>query len=215
MPRDANTSVSLRDYQQGRILAALADGPLTAQQLADKVHLSRSGVLWHLRALGKAPRWVCIVGYAPAPVGHRRAPLHGLGDKKDAPYPRSRVPKGVVTVEDRKAQILKLIGARQMSSAEVAESMSLQRARQYVCELHAAGKLYIAAWRARADGGSSVPLYAVGSLPDVPRPAPMTEHQKNARHWAKLKADPHRHGLLLQRNRLRKKPATWASALFM
>lgn len=216
MPRDTNILNTLRAYQLGRILAAMAAGPMSAQQLAEKIHLSRSGVQLYLTEMTRqTPRQAYIAEYAPAPVGHRRAPMYALGDKEDAPYPKARAPKGLITADDRKRQILELIGAGRKSSTEVVEAMNLPRAKIYMIELHAEKKLHIAKWRPNPDGGYPTPLYAVGDKPDVERPPAMTNAQKGARHWAKLKADPHRHGLLLQRNRMRKKPQTWASALFM
>lgn len=216
MPRDSNTPVSHSLYQRERILAALAAGPMTAQQLAEKVHLSRSGVQLHLQAMGgHKPRLVHIADYAPAPPRHRRAPMYGVGDKDDAPYPKARAPKGLITVADRYEQILKLLRTRSRTGAELVGAMHLERARIYVLELHAAKKVYIADWHPQPNGGYPAPIYAAGSKPDVPRPPAMTHSQKSARHWAKLKADPHRHGLHLQRSRMRKNPQTWASALFV
>lgn len=214
MPRTVNTPDPRREYQRGRILATLKEGQLTAQQLADRLHLSRSGTQWHLNAMmAEVPRLVHVAGHAPNPNRQRSAPMYDLGDKPDAKCPRARVPKGRITVMDRREQILKKLGARQMTAAELASEMHLQRARVYLIDLHAEGKVYVSGWRQDAFGGWRFPVYAVGSVPDVARPKPQDGHEKCARYWARLKADPHRHGHYLQRNRMRKKPQTWLSAL--
>jgi predicted ArsR family transcriptional regulator len=214
MTRTINNPDPRREYQRGRILAALKDGPLTAKQLGEKVHLSRSGITIYLSAMQEeTPRLVRIVGYFPSPTGQRPAPMYGLGSKPDAKYVRTRAPKGKVTAADRKKQILKLLAAKQMTGAEVNDEVGLKRARIYVLELYAEGSVHIAGWQQRPSGGSPAPVYAAGSASDAPRPTTQTVHEKCARAWAKLKADPHRHGLHLKRNRLRKNPQTWLSAL--
>jgi len=214
MPRDTTTPDPRREYQRSRILAALADGPLTAQQLADRLHLSRSGATWHLQSLrSETPRLVRIAGYAPSPKRQRSAPLYGLGGKADAKCVKTRAPKGRITVEDRHAQILTLLAERPRTAAEVVSRMLLQRARIYVFDLHAAGKLHIASWKQDATGAYRSPVYAVGPGHDAVRPAPQAEHEKCVRYWTKLKSDPKRYDHYLHRNRMRKKPQTWLSAL--
>ena len=214
MPRDINTPDPRRAYQQGRILDALKDEALTARKLADRLHLSLSGITWHLAAMkSQTPRMVRIAGYAPSPTRQRSAPMYGLGAHPDAVCVRTRAPKGRITVAERHAQILALLEDRPRTAKDVVHQMGLQRARIYIFNLQAAGQVYIKGWKQGAAGGYPAPVYAVGDLPDLPRPAASTQYEKNARHWARLKADPHRHGLLLQRNRMRKKPQTWLSAL--
>lgn len=214
MSRAPNNPHPRRTYQRDRILAALKCESLTALQLADKLHLSRSGAQWHLNLMmNETPRLVHVAGHARNPDGHRSAPMYGIGDKPDVKCPKARVPKGRITAADQHARILKMLAAKPMTAAEVVQAMLLQRARIYVIEMHAAGKLHIAGWKQDASGAYRSPVYAAGPGDDAARPAPQTEHEKSARHWAKIKADPHRHAHLLQRNRMRKTPQTWLSAL--
>lgn len=214
MPRAINNPDPRREYQRGRILNALKDGPLTAKQLGERLYLSRSGITIHLSDMkAETPRLVRIAGYYPSSSGQRAAPMYGLGSKPDAKYVRTRAPKGKVTAADRKKQILKLLAAKKLTAAEVNDEVRLKRARIYVLELYAEGSLHISGWQQRPSGGSPAPVYAAGSSLDAPRPRTQTVREKCARAWAKLKADPHRHGLHLKRNRLRKKPQTWLSAL--
>lgn len=187
---------------------------MTSQQLGDKLHLSRSGVQIYLQEMmAENPRLVHIAGYEPSPTGYRAAPKYALGDKSDAKYEKSRAPKGRITTEDQCKKILRKLRARPMTAAEVVEEMLLQRARIYVFDMHAAGRVHITSWKQDATGAWRSPVYAAGAGQDAPRPGPQSQREKGARAWQKLKADPHRHGLLLQRNRMRRKPQTWFSAL--
>lgn len=214
MPRAVNIPDPRSAFQRGRIVGALADGPLTARQLAAKLHLSLSGVTLHLSAMRTSkPRQVRIAGYAQNPNSQRPAPRYGLGSNADAKFKRSRAPKGRITAEDRKASILKLLGERQMTATEIAKAMLLERARVYVIEMHAAGAVHVAKWKQDSTGAYRSPVYAAGPGVDAARPEPQSEHEKCARYWARLKADPHRHAHYLQRNRMRKVPQTWLSAL--
>jgi predicted ArsR family transcriptional regulator len=214
MTRAINNPDPRREYQRGRILTALKNGPLTAKQLGEKLHLSRSGITIHLAAMrAQTRRLVRIAGYCPSPSGQRAAPMYGLGADTDAKYVRTRAPKGHVTAADRKGQILKLLRSKGMTAAGVVDELGLKRARIYVFDLHSEGSVHISGWQQRPSGGSPAPIYAAGSGPDAVRPATQSVHEKCARAWARLKADPHRHGLHLKRNRLRKNPQTWLSAL--
>lgn len=214
MPRAANNPDPRRAYQCGRILVALEVEALTSQQLGDKLHLSRSGIQKYLQEMmAERPRLVHISGFEPNPDGHKAAPKYALGDKEDAAHERSRAPKGRVTAEDQYKKILRKLRIRPMTAAEVVKEMLLQRARIYVFEMHAAGRIYISGWKQDATGAWRSPVYEAGTGQDVPRPGPQSQREKGARAWQKLKADPHRHGLLLQRNRMRKNPQTWFSAL--
>jgi hypothetical protein len=214
MARTVNNPDPRREYQRRRILAALKSGPLTAKQLGEKLHLSRSGITIYLKAMKEqAPRLVRVAGFYPSASGQRAAPMYGLGDKPDAKYVRTRAPKGLATAADRKTQIVKVLRTKRLTAAELNDEVGLKRARIYVIELHAEKRVHIAGWKKRDTGGSPAPIYAAGRGPDAPRPATQTVHEKCARAWRKLKADPHRHGLHLQRNRLRKRPQTWLSAL--
>lgn len=216
MPRAANNPDPRTAYQRGRITEALADGALTARQLAARLHMSLSGVSIHLAAMRNSkPRQVRIAGYLPNPNSQRPAPKYGLGSNADAKFEKSRAPKGRITAEDRKASILKLLGDRQMTAAELVKAMLLERARIYVIEMHAAGAVHVATWKQDSAGAYRSPVYAAGLGADATRPAPQSEHEKSARHWKKLKSDPHRHAHYLLRNRMRKVPQTWLSALML
>lgn len=203
-----------REYQRGRILAAIASEPLTAQQLADRLHLTRDGINLILAGMrAEKPRLVHVAGHTPNPNGGRPAPMYRPGDKKDAQYVKTRAPKGRVTLEQQLERILKMIAAEPMTAVAVTERMGLKRARLYVTDLHDQRKVHIHSWNQHPMGGYPSPVYAVGNLPDAPRPEPMSTREKNARHWARLKADPQRHALHLQMQRVRRKPQTWFSAL--
>jgi predicted ArsR family transcriptional regulator len=213
MPRASNSSDPRAAFQRGRIAEALADGPLTARQLAARLHLSLSGVTLHLAAMRLAPRQVRIAGYAPNPDSQRPAPKYGLGSNADTKFKKSRSLKGRISADDRKARILQLLGERQMTAAELVNAMLLERARIYVIEMHASGAVHVAKWKQDGTGAYRSPMYAAGPGIDAARPNPQTPHEKCARYWAKLRADERRYDHHKQRNRMRKKPQTWLSAL--
>jgi hypothetical protein len=203
-----------REYQRGRILAAIASEAMTAQQLADRLHLTRDGINLILAGMrAEKPRLVHVAGHAPNPSGGRPAPMYRPGDKKDARYVKTRAAKGRVTLEQQYSRILKLLATEPMTAAAIVEKMELQRARLYVTTLHDQRKVHIHSWNPHPIGGYPSPVYAVGEGEDAPRPAPLSTYEKNARHWAKLKADPQRHALHLHMQRVRRKPQTWFSAL--
>lgn len=68
-----------------RILSALADGPLTAEQLATKLYRDRMGVVNYLFHLRQEPRRVRISGRLPS--SGAPAPLYALGSEPDEVFP--------------------------------------------------------------------------------------------------------------------------------
>lgn len=209
MGRDSRT-----EYQRSRILAAIATDSMTTQQLADRLHLSRGATQLHLTAMmTETPRRVHISGFAQVTFKSKGAPMYLAGDKEDAKYVKVSRLKGRISARERKQQILKRLAIANMSGTELVESTGLQRARVYIAELYAAGKIHIGGWRPSLVGGSPIQLYAKGHGSDVQKPPRQSEHEKRARYWAKLKSDPHRHGMYLLTARLRKKPQSVFAAL--
>lgn len=199
-----------RDYQRGRILAALEDGPLSALELAQRLHLTKDGVLRHLASMQQAPRMIRIAAYRN--TGGRPTPLYGAGEREDAPYISTRVPKGRVTSEQQQARILKLLKKEPLSAAALSDRINLRRVGIHITRLRKAKRIYVLRWQPTTAGYPS-PVYAVGDQPDAPRPPTMSEKEKRARAWAKLKADPARHDLYRRLVRLRRNPQHPFSAL--
>lgn len=73
-----------------RILGSLKDGPLTRDQISNKIHRSKTGTANYLRYLRGSkdndwPRRVYIAKWLPS--GGHYLPAYALGDKKDKPEP--------------------------------------------------------------------------------------------------------------------------------
>jgi predicted ArsR family transcriptional regulator len=209
-----NTPDPRREYQRKRILAAIESEPMTAQQLADRLFMSRDGIQLHLNAMkAEKPRLAHVSGFQPGRA--RPMPMYSPGDKKDAVYTKKRTPKRHLLVSEREATILKAIKEQPMTAGQLAEKLGLcvSYMRRYTARLHAEKKIHAADWLPNLHGGTRAAKYAIGDRPDAPKPEPLTAKQKNERRWATLKADPQRHGIYLQMRRVRKTPQTWFSAL--
>lgn len=202
------------EYQRGRILAALSESPMTAEQLAAKLHLTRSSILQYLRVMKQeAPRLVHVCGHL-ANFAARPAEVHALGDKPDAKYVPKKTPTRHLIVKQRRANIMRRVRAKPMTKAQLAESMGLKLSgvEIYITALKKEKKIHVAHWIANPTGYPA-PAYAHGDKPDCPRPPPLSTNEKNARHWAKLKANPRRYAVYRQIQRAKKSPQSWFGAL--
>lgn len=200
MSRPENYQAERGERQRGRIAWALRSAPLTAQQLADQLHLSRDAVLLHLRRMLDAePRQVHVDGYLPAPRQGKAAPLYGAGPGVDAEYPRYRKPKAEDRVEARIATMVELL-AEPRTSGQLGELMHLSASRVcvYLAGLRAEGRIYIKAWASPPGRGDLSPVYALGKRKDKAKP-----RQSRAERYKLEIADPERHEDMLARRRTR------------
>lgn len=178
-------------YQRGRILAAIATEPLTAQELADRLHLTRDGINIHLKAMKNAePRQVHVASYDRNVQGGRPAPRYRPGDAKDAVYEPSRTPKRHLQVGKQLAKIKKLLRAKPMSATQLGQALATSPgwARNLVARLRAAKQVYIGGWQ--SFGSGIAPLYALGAREDVPRP-PIDPKNAYARLKRRRETDDH------------------------
>lgn len=216
MPRHLNSPDPRREYQQGRILAAIASEPLTAQQLADRLHLSRDMILRHLAMLmAEVPRRLHVAGFETTIA--RPAPKYGPGDLPDAVYVPTRAPTRQNEVDEQTERAAAELKACPMTTSQLADKLglSVSRTRFYVATLRADGKAYIKAWNAPPCGGDLAPVYGLGNRPDKPK-----ARKTGAQRYRELKADPEKHERNLAKRRvlyrIRKStraPQTWCSAL--
>lgn len=200
MTRGPNYQAERGERQRGRISWALRPAPLTAQQLADQLHLSRDAVLLHLRRMLDAePRQVHVGGYLPAPRQGKAAPLYAAGPGVDVEYPRYRKPKAADRVEGRLAAMVALL-AEPRTSGQLAELMHLSSSRVlfYLSELKAAGRIHIKAWASPPGRGDLSPVYALGKRKDKAKP-----RQSRAERYKLEISDPERHEDMLARRRTR------------
>jgi predicted ArsR family transcriptional regulator len=204
----ANRKLSSPDprgaYQRGRILTAIANEPLTAQQLADKLHLTKDAINLHLRVMKEAsPRLVHIAGYVYNPDGGRPAPQYRPGDHKDAVYVRTRhILQGRKEVVDKTIQrVIELLQRKPMTAKELGDTLDLApaRARWYINHLRTSEpkRVYVKRFSPNF-AGYPAPVYAAGNKPDAvytPK-TPKQVHQDAMR-------DPERRQRILARSKLR------------
>lgn len=202
------------EYQRGRILKALAEQPMTAQQLAEKLHMTRSSILQYLRTMkAETPRLIHVCGHL-ANFAARPAEVHALGDKPDAKYVPKKTPTRHLIVKQRRADIMRRIRAKPMTKAQLAESLGLKLSgvEPHITAMKKEKLLHVAHWVTNPTGYPA-PAYGAGGKPDAPRPAPLSTSEKNARHWAKLKANPRRYAVYRQIQRAKARPQSWFGAL--
>lgn len=207
-------------YQRGRILAAIAEKSLTAQELADKLHLTRDAINIHLKAMKEAsPRQVYVASWVYNPKGGRPAPQYSAGNWPDAQFVSSRTPTRHLQTAKQKERIMRLLESKKMTILQLSAEMHLshQWTRHLIAELRQANRVHIGAWQRQLAG--IAPLYAIGDKRDMPKP----QHTKTEwqRLKARIKADPdakERYEQSKKRRQLkarieRMKPVTWFAAL--
>lgn len=222
-PRKLNSNDPRGARQRNRILAAIATEPLTAQQLADKLHLSRDGINIHLKLMKNAsPRMVHVSGWLQCPKGGRPAPQYRPGDKPDAAYVTTRTPTRHLKIGQNFAIIKRELRCKSMTTAQLGEVLGITSnwARHFVAQLRAEKKVYIAGWKHLPAG--IAPLYTLGNREDVPKP-PCDKASAYQRLKEKRKSDPaaqERYERDLKRRRiqsrivkLRNNPQTWFGVL--
>lgn len=155
--------------QRRRIIARLGCGPMSAQELADKIHLSRAAILLHIEVL-RDDKQVRIAGYRDR-IKARPTPLYGLGDESDAPYIRVRNRPRVNKLEQRRNEVetavVKHLKLARMTSVELAALVGIANVtmRKYLMRMCSDKKIYRASWAARDGGGIPIAIWANGSLP--------------------------------------------------
>lgn len=84
----ANKYTSARaKLQIGRILAHLAERPMTRAELCQAIHMTTQGVCGYLQFLMGEPKRIHIKEFAPKVARGRRAPMYVIGAAKDAVEP--------------------------------------------------------------------------------------------------------------------------------
>lgn len=209
-------------YQRSRILAAIAAEALTAQELADKLHLSRDGINIHLKAMKAAkPRQVHVASWVYNRKGGRPAPRYRPGDEPDAVYQAKRTPTRHLQIDWQLAKIKKLLRSPMTATQlSLALGVSSNWTRSLLARLRAEKQVRIAGWQSLSAG--IAPLYGLGSQDDVPRP-PVDPKQAYARLKQRRATDDHArdvHERDLKRRqiksriaKLRGKPQAWFAAL--
>jgi hypothetical protein len=210
-------------YQRGRILKAIEHEALTAQQLADKLHLTRDGINIHLKAMKTAtPRVVHVASWVYSPQGGRPAPQYSPGDKPDAPYVATRAPTRHLQIDKQKASIERLLEAKAMTILQLAAALHLshQWTRHLIAVMRAERRVRIGGWQRQTAG--IAPLYAIGSRADAKKPV-ISSADAYKRRMERIKSDPDakenyyaankRRQMNTHIKRLTAKPQPWFAAL--
>lgn len=88
---------------------------------------------------------------------------------------------------------------------EIAIGVDRRTANCYVTFLRSNGQIHISSWTREGLGQFyPVPVYRAGAGEDAPKPPRLTERERQARSWSKLKADPVR--IAKHREKKRKTP---------
>lgn len=188
------------ERQIARILALLAEKPMTALQLADALGLTKSAVHIYLRRLQSDPRRVRVCDYLRN--GGRPFSIYGLGSEPDAELIRAKLIKKPKIANDGRVQREQILVALKGDPATVAQiaarlSVSIAYVRKYLDQLHAEGKTYVLRW-AHPDGrGSLSRIWAAGTGKDAPYP----EYDRAAYH-RRIQKDPERAEALRRQRRI-------------
>lgn len=216
MPR-GSTSKEIGDRQKQKILALVGAQPMSAKDLAGKVHLTLSGVLIHTKQMmAETPRRLRIAGYVLGGPG-KPTPLYGPGGEPDAVYEAKRKPKQPDRIETRMGQLVEVLQEGEFTVEQLALRMhlSLSRVREYVRRLRDMRWAYISSWIAPDGRGDLAPAYALGIRADKPKP-----RKTRAQRYREERADPEKYRRILaqrrhlhQRAKLKQKPNTIFGAL--
>lgn len=219
MARGADYQKDRRERQEQKILAFIAEQPLTAKQLAEKLHITRDGVNIHLKRMKEeVPRRLYIADYEYSVVGGKPGPLYAAGDKEDAVYVKSRAPKC-----DRKNQTAKIrqqiidrLTYCPMTIQALALMLNLSHTwtRNYTDQLRAEKKIYVLRWE-RNPGTHPSPVLALGDAKDakIKKRTPRQQYREAMRDPDKKKLYKDRSKIRYLIESKRKKPNTIFGAL--
>lgn len=196
------------ERQEARIIAALANGPMTSRQLAEKLSLSVDSIIIYVNRLRAAPRRIYARGFAPNGYA-KPSQIFALGDLPCVVFGQS--------IGERHRVLLQHWLKTPRSGAELELLMGLSRVSvmNYVAELRASGKVYVESHRKMAGAGRQRPMYALGNKPDA-----VARRKTSAEVWAGMDAEQRELKRRQQRTyeavcRARKVKQTPFSALFV
>lgn len=172
------------------ILDLLKTGPKTRKQIVDALGAGSSSISAHLVQLHEAPKRIYVCGHEPNHQG-MPAKVWALGDKPDVEYVPNERPAAKTSAEERRQQVLTLLREQPRSAQQLVGAIHVVKKTIsiYIAQLRDPEnrKLFIVKWlpagEAYPDKRASawVPVYAVGSKPDAPMPAPETKAARYAR----------------------------------
>lgn len=202
------------EVKKKKILALLADGPMSANQIAAEIHLSGAGVLKHMKAMrGEVPKRAYIDSYAINGTG-RPTPIYAAGSLDDAVYDHQFV------LKNHHHKLLGLVLAelenspRTVRELSILTGLSVSGVRNLITELREMGWCYLSGW-SPVHNRNRAPIFSAGIGKDV-KLKPMTRAQR----WKQEKSDEEQHSRKLAKRRAKamsersvKKPVSWITAL--
>lgn len=181
------------ERQIARILALIANEPLSQAEISKRLHISKSSVNGFIKVLlAEKPRRLYIAGWSPS-TGKSPIRLLQAGRKPDEPYiriqDRRKVRWQIERANRRRAEVLALLAMPQ-TARQLAARMGIRLATLigYVREHRAAGRIHIKGWILPIGTGSQSPVYALGNAPDKERVRRSRERAapKPAAAWAPM-----------------------------
>lgn len=182
--------------QEQRVIATLTEAPKTPAQIAEALSLGLSNVSIYTRRLKRQGR-IYVSGHQGG-IG-RPAPVFAVGSLPDVEYVPKRRNVPIKTVDDRLAEVKKLLESGH-TSRELGEKLHVTRGRaqKLVQMLREQTPVRIAGWRHPGHRGDLAPIYRLGTAPDAPKP-----RETRAQRYAKEKADPEKYERILRKRRAR------------
>lgn len=139
MPRGPDYQKERSERQQQRIIAALTDGPATAEQIGVKLHLNRKTAQEHLTLLISAPkRRVRVHSYTLTP--NRPQAIYALGSEPNITAQQYQESRVLDTLRDVSAPL---------TAIQIAALINVSHcsARVYVSSLLCRRRIHIADWK--------------------------------------------------------------------
>lgn len=199
------------ERQEARILAALAEGPMTMRQLAERLSLSVDTIIIYIKRLRAAPKRIYACGFSPNGYA-KPSQIFALGDLPCVVFGQN--------IGERHRILLLHWLKTPRTGAELELLMGLSRVSvmNYLTDLRGAKPIklvYIKEHRQVAGQGAQRPVYALGNKPDA-----VARRRTSAEIWAGLDAEQREFKRRQQRTyeavcRARKVQQTPFSALFV
>lgn len=195
--RPADYQRARTERQLGRVLAALADEPMTTVELSQKLFMGLSSAGKYIRILRAEPQRIYVSGHV-ADGSQRPGAVYSLGNLPDVPFVRKSKLKG--SIYDRQlARTVRFLAERH-SAAELAVELNVLTpgsARIYINDLRRQKRVYISAWQHPGGQGDWAPLYRIGCGRDAKKPKTTRADQ-----WKREKSDPDRHERIKLKRRI-------------
>lgn len=183
------------EWQRQRLLTALGDQALSAEEIGNLIHLCKESALGHLKYMrNETPKRIYIKSYR-FNSRSKPTPLYAAGSAPDVEYTAGFGKESVHQI-----QLSKLVAELEKNprtNREIAEifCLSVSGARNLLVELKEMGWCHIGSW-SPAVNRNSAPVFHFGPGKDKKR-----TKKTRAQYWKEEKADKDLHEIRLARRR--------------